>query len=198
MILFTSLLISTALATVPFSPDSLQLQALIKTSQEQLKLIKQLVEQGQRDGDTLNRAMLALNKISQGVDRSIEKYQGTQAYEQALLMVQSQTQPAQFDRFQKASGNASHEDLDLQEKLNKALLTAEPGFVPKIQAQAQIGAWRSNTRVSTQLAELITEVHALRNDLQGKGRGPFDFSALIEGSDYQNQKQREISVHEPR
>jgi hypothetical protein len=187
-----------AQASLPLSTDSLQLQALIKTSQEQLALIKQLLEQGQRDGDTLNRAMLALNKLAQGVDRSIEKYQGTEAYQQALLMVQSQGQPEHFDRFQRATESAARADLDAQEKLNKALLTAEPGFVPKIQAQAQIGAWRSNTRLSAQLAQLIAEVRELRAEMQGRGKSAFDFSALIKGSEYQSQKQREVSVDEPR
>jgi hypothetical protein len=187
-----------AQASLPISTDSLQLQALLKASQEQLALIKQLLEQGQRDGDTLNRAMLALNKLSQGVDRSIEQYQGTEAYQQALLMVQSQSRPEHFDRFQNAAESAARADLDAQEKLNKALLTAEPGFVPKIQAQAQIGSWRSNTRLSAQLAELAAEMHELKAEMQGRGKNAFDFSALIKGSEYQSQKQREVRVDEPR
>jgi hypothetical protein len=200
LIYLISLLISlsSAQTSLPLSPDSLQLQALIKTSQEQLALIKQLLEQGQRDGDTLNRAMLALNKLSQGVDQSLEKYQGSAAYQQALLMVQSQAKPEQFGRFQQAAENAARADLEAQENLNKALLTAGPGFVPKIQAQAQIGSWRSNTRVSAQLAELVTEVHELKNEMQGRGKSAFDFSALIKGSEYQSQKQREVRVDEPK
>lgn len=189
---------SVAQTALPIGTDALQLQALIKASQEQLTVIKQLLEQGQRDGDTLNRAMLSLNKLSQGVDRSIEKYQNTEAYRQALLMVQSQSQPEHHDRLQHAAEKALRSDLEAQENLNKALLTAEPGFVPKIQAQAQIGAWRSSTQMSAQLSALIAEVRELRAETQGRGKGAFDFSALIKGSEYQSQKQREVKVDEPR
>lgn len=183
-------------AAIPITPDSLQLQALVKNSKEQLILIKQLVEQGQRDEDSLRRAVIALDKLSQGLDRSLEKYQGTKVYEQAQAMLESQSRPNHDAAFRSAAIAANREELAQQLELSQALKSAEAGFVPKIHAQAQIGAWRANTRISMQLDELNAQMAELR---QGAGRrGPFDLSVLIRGSQQQNAKQREAARNELR
>lgn len=183
-------------AAIPITPDSFQLQALVKNSKEQLVLIKQLVEQGQRDEDSLRRAVIALDKLSQGLDRSLEKYQGTKVYEHAQAMLQSQARPNHDGAFRSAAMAANQEELAQQLELSQALKNAEAGFVPKIHAQAQIGAWRANTRISMQLDELNAQMIELR---QGAGkRGPFDLSVLIRGSEQQNEKQREAARNELR
>lgn len=184
--IITALLISPAFAAIPITPDSLQLQALVKNSKEQLALIKQLVDQGHRDEDSLRRAALALDKLSLGLDRSIDKYQGTKVYQEAMAMAQAQLKPNHDTTFQAAVQATNREELAEQYALTQALQTAEPGFVPKLQALAQIGIWRSNTRVSMQL-------HEISDRLRLERRGPFDLTTLIRGSDEQNMKQREAA-----
>jgi hypothetical protein len=94
-------------------------------------------------------------------------------------------------QFQKNSVTANQTDLKYQQQLQKDLQTAEPGFVPKLQAQAQLGNWRSSTRVSTQMTALLTELHAIRQELRTmrlNEQGSNALSVFLSGSEIQNQK----------
>src|SRR6185312_8163687 len=113
------------------------------------------------DSSSLEKASRILEELSSGIDKSIEKYQGTQVYEKALLDLQSKddfkgtysdsesvrdqtpkqetTLQKSSDKvfndivtFQKESVKANQEDLDNQKKLQEALRSNQPGFIPKI------------------------------------------------------------------
>lgn len=197
-----------ALAQSPISTNSYQLQQLVNTSKQQLKSAKELLEYGKRDSDYLERSSRVLDKLSAGVERSIEKYQGTAIYEKALLKLQSddlghqkQAKPTlensqqRFETFQAESVKANLSDLTDQQKLSEALRASEPGFVPKIQTQTQLGNWQANTRVSSQLTELLSAVRGLREDLNAKENNTSGLAELLEGAEIQNQKQREVKNH---
>lgn len=207
-------------AQVPGLPsaDSIQLQQLINNSDQQLKAVKELIRYSQQDATSLERASRVLDKLSAGLDKSIEKYQGTKVYEQALLELQSTDRsdeygPAsrrpisgdlanksaeKFARFQKESLNANLSELKNQEGLAQALRTADQGFIPKLTTQAMLGNWQSNTRVSAQMTELLWNIHALREDMRTRDQGSNGLAELLTGSEILNQKQREIRTHERR
>ena len=214
--LATQLLIATfatAFAQSPISTDSFQLQQLVNTSKQQLKSAKELLDYGKRDAEYLEKSSRVLEKLSAGIDRSIEKYQGTAIYEKALLKLQSEDlgnqkagKPAldiekskqHFESFQSESIKANLSDLTDQQKLSESLRTAEQGFVPKIQTQTQLGNWQASTRVSSQLTELLSAIHGLREDLSAKNQNPSGLAELVQGAEVQNQKQREVTNHGPR
>lgn len=204
---------ATAFAQSPISTESLQLQQLVNTSKQQLKSVKELLDYGKQDTEYLEKSSRVLDKMSSGVDRSIEKYQGTAVYEKALLKLQSEdldnqrtVKPAldlekskqHFSSFQSESIKANLSDLSDQQKLSEVLRTAEQGFIPKIQTQTQLGNWQASTRVSSQLTELLSAIQGLREDLRGKNQNPGGLAELVEGAELQNQKQREVTNHGPR
>jgi hypothetical protein len=198
-------------AQVPLSAQAWQLEQLIQQSQEQLKTVQEILKYEKHDTESLEKAAKILDRLTAGLDDSIEKYQGTPVYEQALLQAQTESarareaptpEPPQktterFLHFQSDSLKANRADLDNQRKLDEALKTAGPGFVPKIQSEAQLGAWRTGTRVSTQLSELLTATRDLQNELNSKNQ-PGVLDQLLKGAEVQNQKQREVSRDELR
>ena len=176
----------------------MQLQKLIENSERQLKVVKELLETGKRDADTLDQASKILEKMSAGLGQSISQFQGTPIYEQALLKLQQENKQkltpaaagARFDEFQKQARDANLSDLKQQQEISKALQTAGPAFVPKLQAQVQLGSWRSNVRLSAQVTELLASIQELRNET----RSSFStgvLSELVKGSEAQNAKLRE-------
>jgi hypothetical protein len=199
------------------SLESLQLQQLIDKSEQQIRTAKELLNYSKQDTASLEKAAAILEKLSAGIDKSIKKYQGTKAYEKALLEIQSKDdfERPQYDarrpdakdphskafdnfiKFQHQSVSANLSDLSNQEKLEQALQSAEQGFVPKIQTQAQLGSWQANTRISAQLAELLSTLHALREDLLAKDQNSSGMAALLSGSEIQNQKQRKGALRAP-
>lgn len=197
-------------AQVPgVSTESMQLQQLIHQSEEQLKALKEILSNSKQDTKSLEKASQILDQLSQGIDRSIEQFQGTPAYEKALLQIQSDrlaeekkkndlSKNKDFQKYQNDSWQANQSDLDQQQKIETALRSAEPAFVPKLQTQAQIGSWRTATRVSSQLSEILSNVQGLREDLKNKDQTAAGLAFLLKGSEAQNQKQREVTVHEPR
>lgn len=201
---------ASAFSQMPISTEAYQLQQLVEVSKQQLKSAKEMLEYGKQDADALERSTRALQKLSAGIDESIEKYQGTAAYEQALLALQaedaakkdfnpgaldSKKSDARFNTFQSQTVKASQADLIEQQKLSEALRTAEQGFVTKLHAQSQIGNWQTNTRVSSQLTELISAIHGLRQDLAEKNQGRTILEEILMGAEIQNKKQREVLGH---
>lgn len=212
-------------AQSPFSAENVQLQRLINKSEEQIKSLKQVLKYSKQDAASLEKAARILEEMSSGIDKSIEKYQGTKTYEKALIELQSKddfkstyadsermrnqyakqevggqdaldTAFVDLVKFQKESVKANASDLSDQEKLQQALLSGQQGFIPKIQAQAQLGSWQANTRVSSQLTELLAAVHAVREELRALRLNEGNSSAvgtLVNGAEIQNQKQREGS-----
>lgn len=199
-------------AQVPLTPQAWQLQQLVNHSAAQLKATREMLEFSKQDSASMADASRMLQSLALGIGRSIQPYQGTKTYEQALLKLQAEdagsgSEPEKnspeakkrraerISNFQAQNLSANRADLENQNKLETALRTAEPGFVPKIQAQAQLGAWQTNTRLSAQLAELLAAIHGLRADLNGKESRMGSFEAILKGSELQNQKQRDVSTH---
>jgi len=185
---------------IPLPNESLQLQQLIEQSQRQIEEAKKLVESSKADVKAGERAAQVLDQLASGLDRSIEQFKGTRAYEQALLQVQAdRAKPAEknprekekkdsedYDRFQRETLNANKNDLADQEKLEQALQTAEPGFVPKLQTRAQLGSWQANTRTSAQMSELLAAVRDLKEEVRSqKSEGP---ATLMRGAEALNRQ----------
>lgn len=194
---------------LPIPNQSLQLQQLIEKSQQQIDEAKKLVENSKADVRASEQAAHVLDQLSRGLDRSIEQFKGTRAYERALLELQSQRtadrakdeskDPRErekknaetFDQFQQQTLEANRNDLADQEKLEQALHTAEPGFVPKIQTRAQLGSWQAGTRTSAQLSELLIAVRQLSDEVRAqKSGGP---ASLLRGSEDLNKQMRGVS-----
>lgn len=201
-----------AAAQTPISAESMQLRILINKSEEQIRSLNEIVKYGQRDSQALERASKVLSEIHAGMDKSIEKYQGTKIYQKALIKLQSQddfkrtysdaaeqrkrrSQPADAGQieFQKQSVLANQEDLAKLEELERTLKSAEQGLVPKIQAQAQIGAWQANARVSAQMTELLSSIQAMREEMRGRQEAGADpLSLLLKGTEALSDKQSEM------
>ena len=212
--------------SLPVGTDSLQLQQIINKSEEQIQLLKEVLKQARQDTHSLDRAARILEDLSEGIDRSIEGYEGTRVYSQALIRLQAEGDSertfsdsqalrkramdlnspqvaeelgdkpfSNFVEFQRQAVRANQLDLKAQEELEALLHGAPPGFVPKIQTQAQLGSWQASTRLSAQVTELLGAVHAMREELRlqrlqrEQDRGGLE--ALVIGSELQNLKHRE-------
>lgn len=203
---------ASAQSPLQISTEGMQLEQLIEQSQAQLKEISELVAYSKKDVASLETASQSLEKLSSGIGASIEKYQGTKAYEKALLQLQTETQeenqkqhdsevePRSKDserllKFQDQSVKANLADLEAQQKLEGALNTAGQGFIPKIQTQAQLGTWQASTRVSTQLSQLLANVDGLRTELKAQSGAANGLSSLVKGAELQNERGREEMIH---
>lgn len=223
--LATVSLSSFAQVKLPIGTDFVQLQKLIAISQQQIDSLKEIIAYKKVDSRSIEKATEILQQLALGLDKSIEKYQGTEIYEKALLDLQSkddfqrtyresqklrelaprrggEDQVAtekffeELIQFQKESVKANQSDLGEQKELQDALVSAQPGFVPKIQAQVQLGNWRTSTRVSTQITGILAEMHTMREELRIlrlKEDGSNALSILVNGSESQNKKLREAS-----
>ncbi|MCB0361880.1 MAG: hypothetical protein KDD35_04125 [Bdellovibrionales bacterium] len=222
LILGLALICSVAGAQAVLSPQSMQLQELIQQSEEQIKSLHEILKYNKKDSATLDRAGVMLQRLSSGIDQSIEKFQGTESYSKALLELQSKddfkkTYSDSFEMresiglmdsksdqkaldkdefkdvvdFQKNSVEANSKDLNRQLVLQKALQSAQPGLIAKMQVEAQLGTWQSNTRVSAQLTELLAAIHAMREEMRAmrmKDGGSDILEMLVNGANIQNQK----------
>ncbi|RME14060.1 MAG: hypothetical protein D6797_09690, partial [Bdellovibrio sp.] len=79
--------------------------------------------------------------------------------------------------------------------LKQSVKNAGPVFLQKVQTEAQLGTWQSNTRISSQLTELIAAVRAMREELrlmrlQKSTSNPLNI--LVRGSEIQNEKNRRL------
>jgi len=218
-----SLLFILAISQVPspISLDSVQLQQLVNKSEQQLKALREILKTSKSDADSLKKASAILDRMSKGIEKSIDAYQGTAAYDQALLEIQKKNEFArsfkdteavrkripkdrsesgsqdeldaafeELKRFQRESVNANDRDIEHQAKLQKALSEADPGFVPKIEAQAQIGNWQASTRLSAQMTELISTIHAMREELRAlrmARTSDHGIGSLIRGAEMQTE-----------
>ncbi|MBX3023010.1 MAG: hypothetical protein KF799_15145 [Bdellovibrionales bacterium] len=202
--IFLIFFIFTPVLAQPISTETWQLQQLIDKSEQQVRSARELIKYSQRDSQALEKAARLLQEMSNGIDKSIEGYKGTRVYEQALLQMQAQDQSApsekdrakiieRVSRFRAQSLKANQSDLQAQEKLEQALQTAAPGFIPKLQAQAQLGHWQTTTRLSVQLAEFISTMQNTCDPQGGKDGSMKGLAALLAGSEVQNRKQRESS-----
>jgi hypothetical protein len=80
-----------------------------------------------------------------------------------------------------------------RDRLAEALTKADPGFVPKLQTQAELGQWQTNVRISAKLTELLSSIQGLRRDLRG-GRSenaPEGFGLFLSGAAEQSKKLRQ-------
>ncbi|MCB0357000.1 MAG: hypothetical protein KDD40_08340 [Bdellovibrionales bacterium] len=221
--IFLPLLFSIKLhALNPLPTESIQLEQLIHKSEEQIKNLQQILKYSQQDALALDKATKILTEMSEGINKSIEPYKGTEVYNQALLELQQKNEfeNVYWDsqriresiplknknirsnekhfvdlvQFQKESVKANREDLSHQSQLEKALGTAQLGFIPRLQTQAQLGNWQANTRLSTQMTELLAVMHAIREELRAmrSRENQNDYMGLlIQGSEQQNKKLRE-------
>lgn len=206
--------------TVPVSTENIQLQKLIDKSETQIKALKEILNYKKEDAAALDKANKILEKMSSGIDKSLKKYQGTEIYEKALLDSQSkqdfkktysdakevrsemptqllQKSQQHFDeltQFQKDSVRANQTDLARQKQLEQDLEKAEPGFVPKLSTEVELGSWKANTRMSSQITELLSAVQAMREELRLlrlKNENTDTLGLLVKGSEIQNNKLKE-------
>lgn len=190
------------------STEDIQLRQLVEKSEQQLQSIRELLKVSRQDAETQEAAKKSLEKLSAGIDQSIGAFQGTKAYEQALLQLQAEELKEQAKRsgtraepekkrfleFQNQTLQANSDTLAQVKKLEDSLRTAGQGFIPKIQSQAQLGNWQASARISAQLGELLSAVHGLRQDLAGTNT----LGVFVNSADAQNQKQREAESHAKR
>lgn len=203
--------------------DRFQLQQLINRSDNQIELLKKILSHNEHDSESLKKASDILEKMSSGIDKSIKKYENTEVYNKALLELQSKNDfektygelqelkkqqlstpesKKAFDdtvQFQKNSVKANQADLEQQADIEKVLQTAEQGFIPKLQAQSELGNWKTNTRLSSQMTELLADIHAIREEmrLQHQKESKSDLlNLLLTGSNIQNQKLLKEAKHE--
>lgn len=179
---------------IPLPAETWQLQQLINNSEKQIEALNKLLKNEKINIDSLSKSSEALQQLSEGINQSVKQYQGTQVYEEALIQlqkmndfektyidskkvrsylpknyIQSKNNQKQFNDlmvFQKNSVKANQSDLKYQKKLMHSLKSAKPGFISKIQAQAQLGQWQANTRLSAQLTELLSQISAMREELR--------------------------------
>ena len=211
-----------AFSITPLSADSIQLQSLINKSEQQIQTLKIILDQTKKDTKTLERVAATLDQINYDLDQSLEQYRGTDVYNKALIQSQKMNDfksvyeegqklremqslmshnieennvknYKNIIQFQKDTVKANQEDLKDQKELEDALLTAKMGFIPKIQAQAQLQNWKTNTRLSVQITELLATLHSIREELRAMRLKDSDkdlIGILIKGSEQQNQKLR--------
>lgn len=180
----------------PRVAEAYQLQQIIKKSEEQIELLREVLKSSQQDSASLERTYEILEKLSEGIDRSLESYVGSEAYSKALLSRQakndfesthrdsknlrkwiaekdksesheiSDEKFKEFIEFQKQSVLANKKDLQVHEKLQSSLMEAPAAFVPKIQTQIQLEQWKTHIRISTQLTEALSAMTAMREELR--------------------------------
>jgi hypothetical protein len=201
--------------------NSLQLQQLISNSEKQIEELKTILSYTKQDSSALEKAGKLLESLTAGINQTLAQYQSTEAYQKALVELQSKDSfgstysnakklndslPEEIQdkgefknliEFQKQTVQANQVDVSNQAALQEALKTAQPGFIPKLQTQTQIGNWQTGTRLSTQMTELLSTVEAMRQELrlirlkeQQNG-----ISALLKGSSLQNERQREVKFN---
>ncbi|MCB9024814.1 MAG: hypothetical protein H6625_00725 [Bdellovibrionaceae bacterium] len=213
-----------AFAQMPISTDTLQLRQLINNSEQQIKALREILKYSKQDTASLNSASHILKNLSEGIDKTIEKYQGTDTYEKALLELQlkddfknnySDAQELRKNlprnknetasdkskndifvdaiKFQKKSVQANESDFKQRKALQKELIVAPPGLIPKLEAQVLIGNWQTNTRVSIQMTELLATIHAMREELRILRKNEnqqSNLNTLVMGAEILNQKQK--------
>lgn len=210
--------------------ENIQLERLITNSEQEVKSLRELIKKGEADTQILERAATVLEKISTGIDKSIEPYQGTELFTQALIQSQSsddfsrtfsdvktlnklsaelesqakiknpkekgndlESVIGDIAKFQKESVKANSEDLENQSKLRNTINTAPPGFIEKVRAEIEINNWQTNTRLSAQMTEMLSVMHAIREELRlnrAKNESANPLESLIIGSDQQNEIQK--------
>lgn len=209
LVFFLALQASSALAQTA-GLDSIQMQRLIEATQQQLKATEKLLAEAQRDSASLEKASSLLDQMAKGIDHEIKPLQGTPIYNQALLKLQNEPSGAvksaaepvageseeqgrvrqNFTHFQEESHRADMEDMANQGQISEALINAPPGFVPKLQTQAELGQWQTQVRISAQLTELLAAIHGLRKDLNKtqKDGKPEGFGLFLMGAAEQSSK----------
>ena len=193
--------------------DSVQMQRLIRTAEHQLEVAREMLKQNQQDSANQERVLAILEQLSKGIEMQIQPLQGSTVYDQALLKLQEDADGAlkqsaipragetdeqakareNFVQFQMQSHKADFEDIVNRNRLAEALAKAPPGFVPKLQTQAELGQWQTNVRISAKLTELLSAIQGLRRDLRG-GRSenrPEGFGLFLSGAAEQSKKQRQ-------
>lgn len=184
---------------------SWQLQQLIQKSEQQIELLKEVLKTSQQDAQIMTRVSQALDELTRGIDSSIQKFQGTPEFLEAMNSLQAERYRVSTRqmkdhrgegveaRFTDQSLRANVEDLKIQMKLQETLSAAPPGFVSKIHAEGQLGAWQTATRISAQLAELIEISRAIRDELEAQKRHANAislFNHLVKSADVQNEQLR--------
>lgn len=208
-----------ATPSVPISTQSIQLQQLIRQSERQIESLQEIINYSKKETATLDKALRVLENLTLGIDESIQQYKGTDIYERALLRLQMEDEfsrtftdseqvrmlteegadqapgnkmsTTDISEFQKQSVKANQAALDQIEELKEHLSSVQPGIVPKIQAQIQLSTWQSNTQLSMQLTEIISVIHAIREEmrlLRTNNENQNTWNQLVIGSEIQNKK----------
>lgn len=91
--IFSAAVFFTFLSTSPFrthaQTQTLQLERLIGSSEQEVESLKEMIKKGDVSQQTLERAARILESISLGIDKSIEPYQGTKLFTEALVKSQA-------------------------------------------------------------------------------------------------------------
>lgn len=173
--------------------ETAMLELFLKSAGEQIQLLKALVENGKDDQKSLREAHEILMRLSEGIDKTLEPYRASEEYQKAIAALQAvksqkPAQPVPFDYlglteieqqaweedtayntdFEKYVTSANIADLQDKEALEKILQDAPPGFVPKLNAEANAKAWESNVRLSMQLTELLRDVRRITDEMKRK------------------------------
>jgi hypothetical protein len=212
-----------AVAQFPVS-DSVLLQQLVVRARQQVESLREIVKYGKKDSDSMDRVRASLGQLTAGLNQTVEKFKGSKAYNQALLELQKKQEyqntfkdsenvrtqiPAESQKppeniadgiqFQKQSVQGNEADFQQQNKIQAALSTAQPGFIPKLQTQVQLGQWQTDIRLSTQITELLAVIHAMREELhllRAKQDDQNGLSRLLSGAEMQNEKLKKRGLNE--
>lgn len=221
MILLIMLCMNGVVLPIPTTTEMFQLQELIEKSERQIESLNEILKYSKNDSASLEKAVLLLEKMNAGLDQTISSFEGTETYDRALVEIQSKEKffdnysdreklveeiSAQIGKkgmdelsadridFQKKTVQANRADHQRQKILKEELKTAEPGLVDKIIAQAELEQWQTNTRMSSQLAELLASIGVIREELQLwrlKQESSGASNKLLLGAEAQNRKLKE-------
>lgn len=207
----------------PLSTHTFQLEKLIQQSEQQIQATKELIKYKKQDSQSLENLISLLNGLSKGLDQSIEKYKGTEIYQKALIesqvkddyqrtykdsQVLVQQHPSKITdksdkefidiigikEFQKKSVKANRADLVQQQNIQKIINNSSPVFLQKVGVQTLLAQWRTQTRLSMQMTELLAVIHAMREEMRSerwRQQPHTGLNTLIEGSQLQNQIQKQ-------
>jgi hypothetical protein len=193
--------------------ENAQLIILIQQSQQQLAELKKMSQISSDHADALRKVMELSEHLSRGIDTVLEPYKSSREYQNAAMRVQRDRMTAEKEdssyqfienyfpleakelqrrrdralQFQTQIDDANRSDLKDIVSFEQHLVLAEPGEIHRLAAMAGSKSWETNLRLSTQLNELLSELRALRDDLQRK-----DWEQKIQDSQIKHQWQQVI------
>lgn len=175
------------------SLDNLQLRMLVEKSEEQLNEMKKLIKLSRKDAESLRDLANTAGKLAEGLDRHLVQFEDSSIYEKALVELQKENNFSStfaesenlrnklshrdesehsqqgfdgFKEFQKRSVQAHSSDLKDLEQIQRELEGAPPGYLNKVQTQLSLRQWQTETRISSQMTELLATMKSMREELR--------------------------------